>query len=302
MTSAQSSPQRPGRFQVWMLAIRPKTLWAAVAPVLMGTAMAFGDGAHHWGAFSAALVGALLIQIGTNFANDYYDFHKGADDHDRLGPVRVTQAGLMRPEVVRTAFFVIFALAFLIGLYLVYRAGWPILLVGVLSILFGILYTGGPYPLGYNGLGDFFVLIFFGPVAVGGTYYVQALDINGLVLLAGLGPGLISTALLAINNLRDIDTDRRAGKRTLAVRFGREFAKLEYLFSIIVPCLLPALLAYLNRGNYFVLITVMVLLLAIPSFRIVMSDQRGPVLNQVLANTGKILLAYGVLFSLGWVL
>ena len=286
----------------WLLAIRPKTLWAAVAPVLMGAAMASADGKSHWLSAAAALLGAMLIQIGTNFANDYFDYLHGADTNERLGPTRATQAGLVKPETMKKAFILTFVLAFLIGLYLIWRGGWPILAVGLLSILFGVLYTGGPYPLGYNGLGDIFVLIFFGPVAVGGTYYVQALQINSIVLLAGLAPGLISVALLTVNNLRDINTDRKSGKRTLAVRFGTTFARLEYLSCLLIACLLPIALSVLNGGNYYSMITIGVLLFAIPAIRTVFRESGSPVLNETLARTGKMLLLYSILFSIGWVM
>lgn len=284
------------------MAMRPKTLWAAVAPVLIGTAMAFSDGKAHWGAAFFAMFGALMIQIGTNFANDYYDYLKGADNRKRLGPTRVTQAGLVSPETMKKAFIIAFALAFLSGLYLIWRGGWPIFAIGMLSILFGILYTGGPYPLGYNGLGDIFVLIFFGPVAVGGTFYVQALDINLVVLLAGLAPGLISTALLSVNNLRDIHTDRESGKKTLAVRFGITFARLEYLLSILLACLLPLGLCLLTGGHYFAIITIGVFLFAIPAIKMVFQESGSPVLNRALADTGKFLLLYSLLFSIGWLI
>jgi 1,4-dihydroxy-2-naphthoate octaprenyltransferase len=288
-------------FTPWLLASRPKTLWAGIAPVLMGSAMSFADDLFHWPSALAALLCAVLIQIGTNYANDYFDFVHGADTTERLGPTRATQAGLVKPETMKKAFITTFALAFVIGLYLIWRGGWPILAIGLLSILFGILYTGGPYPLGYNGLGDIFVLIFFGPVAVAGTYYVQALQINYIILLAGLAPGLISVALLTVNNLRDIHTDRTSGKRTLAVRFGANFARIEYLLCIVVACLLPITLSFLNGGNYYSIITIGVLLFAVPAIRTVFRESGSPVLNEVLARTGKMLLIYSILFSIGWI-
>lgn len=288
-------------WRTWLHAARPKTLGASIAPVLMGTAMAFAEGKAHWLSAAAALLGSMLIQIGTNFANDYFDYLHGADTHERLGPIRATQAGLVKPETMRSAFILTFALAFAIGMYLVWRGGWPIFALGMLSILFGVLYTGGPYPLGYNGLGDIFVLIFFGPVAVGGTYYVQALQINAIVLLAGLAPGLISVALLTVNNLRDIHTDRKTGKRTLTVRFGANFARLEYLFCILAASLLPIALTILKGGNYYSLITIGVLLFAVPSIKTVFRESGSPVLNRVLADTGKMLLIYSIIFSIGWI-
>ena len=179
----------PSTMEIWILAARPKTLWAAIAPVIIGTAIAYDSGAAAWLPALAALFGAVAIQIGTNLANDYFDYTKGTDAGNRLGPLRVTQAGLVKPKTMKLATVVAFLLASVAGAYLVWRGGWPILIIGVLSILSGVFYTAGPYPLGYNGLGDIFVLIFFGPVAVGGTYYVQTLSIDWTVLVAGLAPG-----------------------------------------------------------------------------------------------------------------
>jgi 1,4-dihydroxy-2-naphthoate octaprenyltransferase len=290
------------KISVWIGAARPKTLWAALAPVLIGTAMAYSDGLMHLPSALIASAAAIFIQIGTNFANDYFDFRKGADQTDRLGPVRATGAGLIRPQVMRMAFILMFLLAFLIGLYLIWRGGWPILIIGILSIIFGILYTAGPYPLAYNGLGDIFVLIFFGPVAVGGTYYVQTGDITLPVVLAGLSPGLISTALLTVNNLRDIYSDAKAGKRTLAVRFGLLFTRMEYMFTILAAsCIIPVLLLMVEPHHPYILAGMLVFLFAMPSIKAVFFNEISAELNSVLAATGKILLIYSVLFSLGWI-
>src|SRR3989338_3083227 len=191
--------------KVWLMAFRPKTLSASIAPVFIGTAMAFGDGVYHLPTALVCLLAALTIQNGTNIANDYYDFKKGADTKERIGPIRVTQAGLIPPETVKGAFIVSFAIAVFLSILLIYRGGWPIAVIGALAILSGILYTAGPLPLGYIGLGDVLVFVFFGPVAVAGTYYVQSFEMNAAVILAGLGLGLISVAILTVNNLRDID-------------------------------------------------------------------------------------------------
>ncbi len=288
---------------IWIQAARPKTLWAAFAPVLLGTAMAYAADAHHYPSAILALVGASLIQVGTNFWNDYADFKKGADTEARKGPQRATQAGLVSPRAMLTATVLVFLLAGVVALLLALRAGWPLVIIGILSILCGILYTGGSLPLGYIGLGDLFVLIFFGPVAVGGTYYVQALDINPTVLFAGLGPGLLSVAILAINNMRDIETDRAAGKRTLAVLLGPTFARREYVFCILGAVAIPVILFYIQRAEhpYFLLA---VLTLPVGRFGIIQvcGSDSPDVLNPMLGKTAKLLLLYSVLFSLGWVL
>ncbi|MCA9403113.1 MAG: 1,4-dihydroxy-2-naphthoate polyprenyltransferase [Candidatus Omnitrophica bacterium] len=286
----------------WMLACRPKTLPAAVAPVVIGTAMAFGDGLWHWPTALVCLLTAVTIQIGTNLANDYYDFKKGTDTAERVGPVRVTQAGLIKPETVRNAFAGVFAVTMLGFLILVQRGGWPIGLLGVVCILSGIFYTAGPKPLGYLGLGDLFVLVFFGPVAVGGTYLVQTYELNYAVLLAGLGPGLISVAILAVNNYRDIDGDRRSGKKTLAVRFGRTFGQYEYAVSLMLAALLPVLIYMLIHDHVAILVCSVISVLALPGIRTVFGSTDGARLNATLAFTGKILLIYSALFSVGWIL
>lgn len=276
-------------------------MWASVAPVVIGSAMAFESGGLHITAALAALLGAVLIQIGTNFANDYFDFHKGADSAGRLGPTRVVQAGLVQPAAMKAAFITVFALAVVPGAYLIWRAGLPLFVIGVLSILFGILYTAGPYPLGYVGLGELFVIIFFGPVAVGGTYYVQTLQISLPVIISGLAPGLFSVAILTVNNLRDVQSDHRAGKKTLAVRFGVTFSKIEYLLSIAIACLIPLILLLHNDKHPYSLLTSVVLLASIPSIKTVFTTE-GIVLNHVLESTGKMLLLYCLIFSIGWIL
>jgi len=285
----------------WILAARPKTLPAAIAPVIIGCAMAWSSDNFHLLSALAVMFGALLIQIGTNFANDYFDFKKGTDTEDRLGPVRVTQAGLISESSMKQGMILVFSIAVLVGVYLVYRGGWPIVTIGLLSILFGILYTGGPFPLGYNGLGEIFVLIFFGPVAVGGTYYVQALDINTSDLIVGLGPGLFSVAILAVNNLRDIDSDKKTGKKTLAVLFGKRFAQAEFLTAIIIAILLPFILYCFFHLSEYIFVALLSIFFAIPIIKNIYTVS-GFALNDCLAATGKLLFIYAILISIGLIL
>ena len=286
----------------WILASRPKTLPAGIAPVLMGTIMAFGDGIGHTSTALVCLLTALLLQIGTNLANDYYDFKKGADTQERVGPTRVTQSGLIPPEQVKAAFIGVFALAALASIWLVLRGGWPIGVLASLAILSGIFYTAGRYPLGYLGLGDLLVFIFFGPVAVAGTYYVQSLELNAAIIFAGFAPGLMSVAILTVNNLRDIDSDRKSGKNTLAVRFGRGFALSEYLFCVLGACVVPVFIYMFIEDHLPLLACVLIILAVVPTIKTVLTRTEGVALNAALAATARLLLAYSVLFSIGWVL
>lgn len=216
------------------MAVRPRTLTAAAAPVLLGTGLAWGRGTFAAFPGLAALVGGLLIQVGTNLANDYYDHIRGGDTEERVGPVRVTQGGLIPARAVRNAAFLVLALALAPGGYLVWIGGWPIVIVGAASLVCAVAYTGGPYPLAYYGLGDLFVFLFFGLVAVGGTFWVQAHTFGPEVLLAGAGIGALNTAILVVNNLRDLETDARAGKRTMAVWLGHEGSKFELLLLVFM--------------------------------------------------------------------
>lgn len=290
------------KIKAWLLASRPKTLWAAISPVLIGTAMAQADSLLHWPSAITALLAAICIQIGTNFANDYFDYLKGTDTSERIGPTRATQAGLIPPTSMRNGFIAIFGFAMLLGLYLVWRGGWIIVLIGSVSIFLGVIYTATRWALAYTGLADLFVLIFFGPVAVGGTYYVQALAIEPVVLIMGLAPGLISTAILTVNNLRDLEQDKKAGRKTLAVRFGSSFAKIEYLLAILLACLLPLALLIFADGRFYALLATCTIFMVIPAIRTVFFHSDGAVLNTVLASTGQFLLFYSVAFSIGWIL
>jgi 1,4-dihydroxy-2-naphthoate octaprenyltransferase len=290
-------------FGAWLLAARPKTLAAGVTPVVIGAALAQADGLLHWPSLICCALGALLIQIGTNYANDYFDFVKGTDTEERIGPKRATQAGLVTPRQMLLATVFVFALAFLPGGYLIYRAGWPLLVIGLVSVACGVLYTGGPYPLGYLGLGDLFVLVFFGPVAVAGTYYVQALHVPPEVIFAGLAPGLFSTAILSVNNLRDADTDVKTGKRTLAVRLGKGFARWEYAVTLFLGAVVvPVLLCVWTGGHWPALVALASFAVAIPAIRTVFTSNDGPTLNAMLARTGGLLVLFTLLFSVGWLL
>lgn len=297
---AQPLAQSP--LAIWTAAVRPKTLGAAVAPVLVGTALAWDAGGFHPLAALCALLAALLIQIGTNFSNDYVDFLKGADTSARKGPLRVTQAGLVAPATMKRATGLVFALALGVGLYLIVRGGWPILVIGILSILSGMLYTVGRYSLAYLGLADLFVLVFFGPVAVGGTYYVQTLDIDAVVLVVGLAPGLLSTAILLVNNIRDVDEDRQAGKKTLVVRLGKRFGIGLYGFCVVVAVLIPLWLFLITGRHPWAIAVMLVVLPALPIIHNLLIEPDALALNPLLGATGRLLLIYSVIFSIGWVI
>jgi 1,4-dihydroxy-2-naphthoate octaprenyltransferase len=284
--------------RTWLLAARPKTLTAAVAPVAVGTGLAYGAGAGQWPLALAALLGALLIQVGTNLSNDYYDFRKGADTAERLGPVRVTQAGLVAPRTVLTAAVLCFGGATLVGLYLVSAGGWPVVAIGLASILAGWAYTGGPAPLGYLGLGEVFVLLFFGFVAVAGTVWVQALRLPAATWLSALSVGCTGTLLIVVNNLRDRDTDRRAGKLTLAARFGAGFARAEYVGLLAVALLAPVAAWGLRQSGPQVLLSLLALPLAIPPLRLILRAE-GAALNQALADSARLQLVHGLLLAAG---
>jgi 1,4-dihydroxy-2-naphthoate polyprenyltransferase len=283
------------------MAARPRTLPAAIAPVLVGTAAAIeqhGD-LPRVGAFIAALIGSIFIQIGTNLANDYSDAKRGADTVDRLGPVRVTAAGLVAPRSVLIATWVAFGIAVAAGIYLAAVAGWVIIAVGAASIAAGVLYTGGPRPYGYAGLGELFVFLFFGLVAVNGSYYVQLEKLRLLPLGLSIAVGCLATAILVVNNVRDIETDRRADKRTLAVRLGRDGTRKLYLMLIAVGYLvLPVTLAD-NGGPWWAMLGFLSLPMAIRPARAVMTRTDGPALNGALAGTGALLGVFSLTVSAG---
>ncbi len=294
----QSEPEGLSTLRGWYMAARPATLPAAIVPVIVGAALAVTDRHFHPLVLLATLACSLLIQIGTNFANDYYDFRKGADTVERLGPTRVTQSGIFTPKQVATATAIAFGLAFLLGIYLISVGGVPILLIGIGSILSGIAYTGGPYPLGYHGLGDLFCFIFFGVLAVAGTYYLQAGTVTPHVLIASVPIGLLCTNILVVNNLRDIDTDRAAGKRTLAVRIGRAATRRQYMLFLLIAYTIPFTL--LQIGASWGLIFWLPLLTVPRAVRLAwfVASQQGRPLNQALKGSAELHLRYGVLFAL----
>jgi 1,4-dihydroxy-2-naphthoate polyprenyltransferase len=285
--------------RLWALAARPRTLPAAVAPVLVGTALAIQDGEFHWLRFVAALVGSVFIQIGTNLANDYSDARRGADTEDRLGPVRVTAGGLMPPRRVLTGTYVAFGVAVAAGIYLAAVSSWWLLLVGALSIAAGVLYTGGPRPYGYAGLGELFVFLFFGVVAVVGSYFVQTEDLAWEAFALSVPVGLLAAAILVVNNVRDLDTDRRAGKRTLAVKLGRGGARRLFAGTLVVAFAIPLAVAAAGGLSWWLALTVLAWPLAVPLTRTVFTRTDGPALNGALAATGAQLAAFSILLSAG---
>jgi len=286
------------------MAVRPKTLWAAASPVFVGVALAIGAGVVRPGIAALTLVSAVLIQIGTNLYNDYRDTVRGADSVARKGPTRVVQAGLVSPEQMKRVTAVVFSVAVLAGLYLMIRGGWPIVLIGLSAILFGVLYSAGKYSLANLGLADIFVFAFFGPVAVAGTYYVQALEWPLSVWLAGTGPGVLSIAILLVNNIRDMDEDRDHQKRTVVVRFGRRFGYFAYVGCFLLAALTPVLLYFWYDAPLGALAGVLIIPIAIPTIRTLISTpvERMEDLNPVLEATGRLLLLYSLLFSVGWIL
>lgn len=285
----------------WLLAARPKTLPAAIAPVLIGTALAIQSGEWEPLAALVCLLFALLIQVGTNYANDYFDFVKGADTEKRIGPTRAVAAGLVSPRAMLMATIVVLAMALLVGMTLVAFGGWWLLLVGFASVACAILYTGGPYPLGYHGWGDVFVFVFFGLVAVMFTYYVQTGYFSWSAFLGGAGCGLLSTNILVANNMRDIETDRVAGKRTLAVRFGRAFAETQYRASLLIALLIPLVLAYLT-GAWLAVLPLLMLPLAIQRWREIMRAEDRESHLRLLGKTAQFLVFWSVLLTAGLIL
>lgn len=285
----------------WVAAARPKTLSAAIVPVLMGTALALREPTDLRGTiFFWTILGSVLIQIATNFINDALDFKKGADTAGRVGPLRVTQAGLLSADAVLRGAYLCLIGAAICGVPLILRGGWPLLAIGLFSMLAAYAYTGGPYPLAYHGLGELFVIVFFGLIAVGGTYYVQTLQLDASVLVAGFAAGSLATTLIAINNLRDAPTDRVSNKRTMAVRFGERFARFEIAFFALAPFAAALAVAWM-RDRWWIALTFAALPIALALLGRVRRSE-GVALNRCLAMAAALQWTFGVLFSIGAVI
>lgn len=294
MTSLSS----PGNLSAWLLACRPATLTAAVSPVAVGTAVAAHQGNVLPFPALATLLGAMLLQVGSNFANDVFDYEKGADTQERLGPTRAVQAGLVTPEAMKKGLLWVLGLALLVGVYLAFVAGPVIIVLGLLAIAAAIAYTGGPFPLGYHGLGDVFVMIFFGFVAVCGTAFVHLGDIPTLALLASLPPGALTTNILVINNVRDRHTDTRAGKKTLAVRLGRRAAELQYQALAATAYLVPLVLLWFGGWGPAILLPYLTLPLALRNIDRLKKDE-GQTLNRTLVASAQLAFFHSALFAAG---
>lgn len=289
------------KMQIWLLAARPRTLPAAAAPVIVGTAMAYYENAFRLLPALGALAGALLLQIGANLANDVFDYQKGADNTKRLGPTRVTQAGMLSPTEVKAGMWLTFGLAALIGVYLTLISGWPVVAIGLAAIAAAILYTGGPFPYGYRGLGEVFVFLFFGLAAVAGTYYVQAMRISWSALIASIPMGLLIVAILVVNNLRDLSTDRASGKMTLAVRLGERGTRQEYLLVVLAAYLIPLLSALSKVNSLWMLLPFLTLSMAVDLIQFIFHNEGKP-LNLALGRTGQLVLFFGLAYAAGIVL
>ncbi len=298
--SAPGAP--PGSWAAWIMATRPKTLPAAAAPVLVGGGLAALRGGFAAGPAAAALVGALLIQVATNLANDYYDFVRGGDTDERVGPTRVTQAGLISPRTVQRAMVLTLLAALGVGVYLASVGGWPIVVIGLASLVCAVAYTGGPFPLAYHGLGDVFVFVFFGLVAVTGTVWVQTLTWSAEALWAGAGIGALSTAILVVNNLRDIPTDRQAGKNTLAVRLGVQGSRIQYLALLALGAAVPVVGVLRFGWPTATLASLLVFLAGVAPARVVLGFRQPAELLPALGGTARIVALYGVVLAgaLAW--
>jgi 1,4-dihydroxy-2-naphthoate octaprenyltransferase len=294
--------ENQSRIGAWMLAARPRTLPAAIAPVVLGSAMAFADKNFVWLPALAAFSVALLLQVGVNLANDYFDYQKGIDTADRLGPLRVTQSGLIPATQVKAGMMMTFILSMVPGFYLLAVGGLPVLIIGLACFCAALAYSGGPFPLASHGLGDLFVFIFFGLVAVCGTYYVQALRLTPMVWLMGVIEGLLITAILVVNNLRDIESDRKTGKHTLAVIIGIRGSTIEYVFLLGGAYIIPIILWLSDRMSAWVLLPLISVPMAVSLMRLIWKNPDVPILNQALAKTAKLALVYSLLLAIGLIL
>jgi len=294
----QNKNQSLSKFEIWALAARPKTLPAAAATVIVGSAAAYYQFNFKLLPALACLLAALLMQIGANLANDLFDFYRGADQGDRLGPLRVTQAGLLQPKEVVWGLCFTFGCASLLGIYLFSQVGWPVLVIGLASILAALTYTGGPFPFGYYGLGDLMVFIFFGLVAVCGTYFVQAGHVSRLALWSAIPMGFLITGILVVNNLRDLDSDRAVGKKTLAVFLGAQGARWEYLLCLLAAFVFPLIGILTAQIPFLTLLSLLCIPMAIRLVRSIWTVSGRP-LNLALAGTGRLTLVFGILYSFG---
>lgn len=287
------------QIQVWAQAVRPKTLIIGISPALIGITLSISQGFFNFQVFLFTLLTGMSIQIGTNLANDYFDFVKGADTQERKGFLRVTQAGLVTPQVMKRAIFALFSIAFLCGCYLIWQGGMMIALTLAAYITLSILYTAGPFPLAYLGLGDILVLLLYGPGAVLITYYLQTGSLSQEALIAGISPGAFAMAILSINNVRDYEEDRKAQKKTLVVRLGRTFGKCQFIASILLA-LIPVCFFY--RIHPFSTLVLLILLPALPLFQAMIRNQNPHLLNHLFGKTGQLLWLFTLLFCIGWML
>lgn len=289
-------------FKLWIQASRPWTLGVGWSPIFMGTVIAHTEGGIRWSVALATLVAGTLIQIGTNLANDYFDFKNGADSANRVGPQRVTQAGLIPPQTVKQAFILCFGLAFLMGIYLVSIGGWPIVIIGLISLLLGVIYTGGPFPLAYHGLAELPAFLFFGPIASATTTYLQVQSWSPASLIAGTAAGFFSVALLSINNLRDYQEDREAGKFTLTAMFGKRFGILEFSLSLSFATITPVFLPFLYQDHLAVAATALTFFMALHAIRTTINYTHSKELLAVLKMTAKLQAIFTIIFCVSWLI
>ncbi len=287
------------KFRVWLLAIRPKTLGASLAPVILGTAIATTTVKVSWPLFALTLFGALLLQVGSNLVNDYYDYKKGSDSHDRVGPTRVMQAKLVTATEMKNAISGVFILAILAGAMLIWIGGWPIFFIGVLSITCAIAYTAGPFPLAYLGLGDIFVFWFFGPIAVCGSYFLQTHRWDLEPFFMSLSLGALAVAILTVNNVRDYNEDLKSQKKTLVVRFGSEYGKFQYTVCLLLSFILPTIYYYMGYSPRGTLLSLFLFLFSIPMIKSIWSLE-GVALNKLLAQTSQFLVLYSLVNAFAW--